>query len=321
MSVEGSLKEHRVHCKGFLVLSFKHTDERPEEHCRTSCKTGHGSIPHGSTGSPCADLLRAGKTHIRASSTKQTHVGILPGVSLLAHSRRLSYYIVFFTTEVLFHVKRSANEIADAMRTLGIPFQQDQAKQSARYLDLVLDQNKKTNLVSPQDEERLFERHFLDSLMPIPLLVFMQGSSVLDIGSGGGFPSIPLAIARPDLHITAAESKTKKCSFLETVNQELHLTSMHVINISVDARTKMGPFDYCISRAVCELRDFIKACGPHLKPDGKMYTFKAPPALPEEIRHLKSSSLDQRYKIEKVVDYKLPGVAQSFCLVAVCAKV
>lgn len=209
----------------------------------------------------------------------------------------------------------------EAVKGLGIPFDPDQVEKSARYLDLVLEQNKKTNLVSPQDEERLFERHFLDSLMPIALLGFKEGASLLDIGSGGGFPAIPMAIARPDLIITAAESKTKKCRFLESLIQKLGLPNIRVVNLPVDSKTKMDSQDYCTSRAVCELRDFIKACGPHLSSDGKLYTFKAPPALPEEIRHFKSSSLEKRYEIEKVVDYQLPGVAQAFCLVSVRAKV
>jgi len=217
----------------------------------------------------------------------------------------------------MFHVKHTPEAIIQAIRGIGLEMDVDAVWKSAKYLDLVLEWNQKTNLVSTNDQSRLLERHFIDSLEPIAIFGFDHGASVIDIGSGGGFPAIPISIARPDLQILATEAKTKKADILKQLKIDLTLKNLEVACLSVDNRGDIGKFDYGISRAVCELRDFVKISGPHLKPNGKLYTFKSPLTLPEEIRHFRSSSLNQRYEIGRQVEYSLPGMTQQFCLVEV----
>ena len=104
----------------------------------------------------------------------------------------------------------------------------DQRELILTFFCLLFKWNKVAGLVSKSDEENIFLRHFCDSLQPLLLFGFKKNAKILDIGSGGGFPAIPIRIFRPDLTIVVAESNQKKASYLNEVKKELNLANLIV---------------------------------------------------------------------------------------------
>jgi 16S rRNA (guanine527-N7)-methyltransferase len=140
-----------------------------------------------------------------------------------------------------------------------LPFPEPTSEQIAQlqnYLCLLLEWNQRINLISPNDEDRIAERHILESLAVLSAWSFSQNATVLDLGSGGGFPGVPLKIMRPDLAMTLLESRQKKTLFLNTVVRELQLPSCRVVNARAEelSKTSGDKFSIVIARAVADLK-------------------------------------------------------------------
>ena len=130
-----------------------------------------------------------------------------------------------------------------------------QRQQFSRLSDLYKDWNQKINVVSRKDIEELYLRHVLHSLGIAKIQVFKPGSEVLDVGTGGGFPGIPLAILFPETHFTLVDSIGKKIKVVEEVVAGLQLTNVTVVNKRVEEIT--GQFDFVVSRAVAAMPTFV----------------------------------------------------------------
>ncbi|MGB5275155.1 MAG: 16S rRNA (guanine(527)-N(7))-methyltransferase RsmG [Flavobacteriaceae bacterium] len=130
-----------------------------------------------------------------------------------------------------------------------------QRQQFSRLSDLYKDWNQKINVVSRKDIEELYLRHVLHSLGIAKIQVFKPGSEVLDVGTGGGFPGIPLAILFPETHFTLVDSIGKKIKVVEEVVAGLQLTNVTVVNKRVEEIT--GQFDFMVSRAVAAMPTFV----------------------------------------------------------------
>lgn len=147
--------------------------------------------------------------------------------------------------------------------------------QFALFYRLLTAYNAAFNLTAITQEEEVFHKHFLDSLAGEPFLE--QNACVAEVGSGAGFPSIPLAIVRNDLTFTLIESTGKKCSFLETAVRELGLRATVCKMRAEDAGRTQGmreSFDAVIARAVAPLAPLAEYCLPLLKTGGKMIAWK-----------------------------------------------
>ena len=116
--------------------------------------------------------------------------------------------------------------------------------------------NEQINVISRKDTENFYERHVLHSLGIAKVIEFSEGSKILDIGTGGGFPGIPLAILFPDCQFTLVDSIGKKIRVVNEVKNELGL--MNVVAIHDRAENIEGKFDYIVSRAVTAMPDFIR---------------------------------------------------------------
>ncbi len=143
------------------------------------------------------------------------------------------------------------------------------------YLSLLKNHNSKTNLVSPGDIEKLYHRHFLDSLIPSPL--FTPFSKVLDLGTGGGFPAIALKIAEPSLCINCIESRIRKTLFLKRTAATLGFENFEVFTERVEALglEHNSKYDFITSRAMDSSENIIKISYLYLKRNGKFVLFKA----------------------------------------------
>ena len=118
--------------------------------------------------------------------------------------------------------------------------------------ELYRDWNSKINVVSRKDIEELYERHVLHSLAIAKVCSFEAGAKIVDIGCGGGFPTIPLAIMFPEVEFTAVDSIGKKITVVREVAQALGLTNVTLINARIEA--VKGEFDYVVSRAVTDMK-------------------------------------------------------------------
>ena len=130
--------------------------------------------------------------------------------------------------------------------------------QFCRYYELLMDWNEKINLTAITEQSEVIEKHFIDSILPYK--AFKEGSSIIDIGSGAGFPGIPLKILRPDLNITLLDSLNKRINFLNIVIEELKLNNIVAIHGRCEDVAKMPKyresFDYGTARAVAKTNLF-----------------------------------------------------------------
>ncbi|MDZ7364053.1 MAG: 16S rRNA (guanine(527)-N(7))-methyltransferase RsmG [candidate division KSB1 bacterium] len=188
-----------------------------------------------------------------------------------------------------------------------------QKKQLARYLRLLLEWNQRINLISPNDEDRIAERHILESLAVLSVWDFPKESTVLDLGSGAGFPGIPLKIIRPDLAMTLLESRQKKVLFLNTAVRELKMENCSVVNARAEEPSG-EKYSIVIARAVADLKTLWEWSRPLLIWDGVLLAMKGG-ELNDELQALKK--FDSR--VEHRILYYPEGweVEASRCLVVV----
>lgn len=160
----------------------------------------------------------------------------------------------------------------------GIILEIPQMKQFERYEGELLYWNNKINLISRTDTENIFERHFLHSLTPLKYTDFPQKAKVLDIGTGGGFPGLPLAIARPDLHVLLTDSIQKKLKLAEMFAQHTGLRHVKAKTIRVEDlaqdKSLVHSFDIITARAVASIGKLVGWTRTLLKPGGKFVFLK-----------------------------------------------
>lgn len=175
-----------------------------------------------------------------------------------------------------------------------------------QFKNLLLDYNEKCNLTSLTDEKDIFYKHFLDSCAGESL--FSKDARVIEIGSGGGFPSVPLMIIREDLKFTLIESTGKKCEFLKSVVDKLDLNCEQVFNIRAEdgahSENLREKFDFACARAVARLNTLCEYCLPFVKVGGNFISYKG--TADEEIKEAENAIRVLGGKIEKIINYELP---------------
>lgn len=167
--------------------------------------------------------------------------------------------------------------IASILRRNKIEVTQSQLAQLSCFYDLVIAYNKKFNITAITDLDEFACKHFADSLLGYDY--YQPNSTICDIGTGGGFPGIPLKILRPDLKMTLVDSLQKRVNFLNIVVRELGL----IDTVAIHSRAQELPqnsvpretFDYVISRAVAQLNILCELCLPFAKVGGEMIAYKS----------------------------------------------
>lgn len=156
-----------------------------------------------------------------------------------------------------------------------IELSKEQAEKFEKYYQLLVEYNQKFNITAIIEREEVYKKHFIDSVLGVDK--FNVGK-LIDIGSGGGFPAIPLKIMNDNLDVTMLEATGKKCEFLRVVIEELGLKNIRVINDRAELLAKDNSFreqfDYCSARAVARLNTLLEYCLPFVKKGGRFVSFK-----------------------------------------------
>ena len=182
----------------------------------------------------------------------------------------------------------------------------EKKEQFSRFFALLSEYNARFNLTAITEENEVYEKHFLDSVLGETL--FPEHANVLEVGSGAGFPSLPLKIVREDLHFTLVESTGKKCEFLKAAINELSLTNVTVLNGRAEELAKdplyREKFDICCARAVARLNTLSEYCLPFVKVGGAMIAYKAD--ADEEVKEAQTAILKLGGKEPMLYRYTLP---------------
>lgn len=175
-----------------------------------------------------------------------------------------------------------------------------------KYIKTFLEENSKINLMSKNDEKLIFEKHIFDSLS-IKLLfdkLDMLPNTILDIGTGGGFPSIPIALEYPEIQVTGIDSIQKKINAISNIAKELQIKNIEFIRDRVE-NIKDKKYDMITSRAVAQASLLIEYAYPLLKKDGYLVLYKSK-NVDEEIEKAKPLIRKLHMKISDIIEYSLP---------------
>ena len=173
---------------------------------------------------------------------------------------------------------------------------QDQLEKFTRLVPIYKDWNSKVNLISRRDIENLFTNHILHSLSIVNIIEFESSTSVLDVGTGGGFPGIPLAIFFPNVKFTLLDSIGKKIKVVESVSKDLSLSNVTAINDRVE--NHFDTYDFILSRAVAKMDKFYSLVN-------KNFNSKSINEIPNGIISLKGGDLKDElkdFKEKKIFD-------------------
>lgn len=183
-----------------------------------------------------------------------------------------------------------------------------QLSQLEKYYQLLVEWNEKINLTAITDEQGVAVKHFADSLSMLNYVDIEQNSSVIDVGTGAGFPGIVLKIARPDIRLTLLDSLQKRLKFLDVVLGELNLEAALIHSRAEDGGQDIDlreSFDFVVSRAVARLNILAEYCIPYTKLGGSFVALKGPDAE-NEIADGKKAIQILGGKIKKIHSFSLP---------------
>ena len=162
---------------------------------------------------------------------------------------------------------------------LQITLSEEQINRFMKYYEMLIEKNKVMNLTAITEFDEVIEKHFLDSISLIKVKNLNQKLSVLDLGTGAGFPGIPLKIAFPELEVTLVDSLNKRILFLQEVIAELNLKNVSATHeraeIIANDPNFREKFDLCVSRAVANLSTLSEYCLPFVKVGGQFISYKS----------------------------------------------
>ena len=192
---------------------------------------------------------------------------------------------------------------------VGVELNEKQMEQFATLADFLLETNKVINLTAIRDIDGVYMKHFLDSLTLLKAIP-ENTQNIADIGSGAGFPGLPLAIAKPDIKITMIESIGKKASFIQKSIDLLGLSNAKIINeraekFSMHNKISEG-FDVVTARAVTALPELIQLCIPLVKKDGVMIAMKS--ENKDELELAERVLIGEKLEIKEIIPVNVPDL-------------
>ena len=202
----------------------------------------------------------------------------------------------------------STDTLVRGTKQLGITLSEKQIQQFIRYYELLVEWNSFMNLTAITEYEEVMEKHFVDSLAVVKVCDFHQIKSLIDIGTGAGFPGIPLKIAFPHLEVVLLDSLNKRTKFLNEVINQLGLENIRTIHGRAEDYAKQKEyreqFDVCVSRAVANLSTLSEYCIPYVRNMGEFISYKSG-KIEEEVEQSRKAVFILGGKISRI---------EKFCL-------
>lgn len=166
--------------------------------------------------------------------------------------------------------------IISEFQKCNIELSQDKADKLLKLYEFLVEYNQNVNLTAITDFEEVVVKHFIDSVLPFSMIDIKENSSFIDVGTGAGFPSIPLMIVRPDLKGTLLEALNKRCVFLEKAFELTGVDAKVVHGRAEDyAKEKREAFDFATARAVAAMPVLCEYCIPYVKTGGRFIALKS----------------------------------------------
>ena len=200
---------------------------------------------------------------------------------------------------------------------LGIQLTEKQKQQFDKFYELLVEWNKVMNLTGITEYEEVNEKHFVDSVALVKAVSLNKKQNLIDVGTGAGFPGIPLKIVFPHLKVTLLDSLNKRIKFLDTVIEELGLEHIETIHGRAEDFAKQADYreqyDICVSRAVANLATLSEYSLPYVKIGGLFIPYKSG-EIEEELSHSEKAITILGGKLDQVIKFELPGseIGRSF---------
>lgn len=192
---------------------------------------------------------------------------------------------------------------------LDISLSEKQLQQFLSYYEMLIEKNKVMNLTAITEKEEVIDKHFIDSISFNKAMDVTKSLKILDLGTGAGFPGIPLKIAYPNLEITLLDSLNKRIKFLDEVIEALGLEGISTIHGRAENYAKQvsyrEQFDICVSRAVANLATLSEYCLPYVKEGGCFISYKSG-SVEEELEQSKKAIFELGGKVKEVIAFTLP---------------
>lgn len=215
-------------------------------------------------------------------------------------------------------MKYDFTKFRNSMDSIGIELTDSQLNAFETYYDMLIDRNKVMNLTAITEFDEVMDKHFLDSVYLFRSIKLKADYKLIDIGTGAGFPGIPLKIVFPELKITLLDSLNKRVGFLNDVIDELNLNDIEAIHGRAEdiARDKAyrALYDIAVSRAVANLSTLSEYCLPFVKIGGKFVSYKSGDCA-DEVDNAKSAIHLLGGKINKIDEFSYSNNSRSFIVI------
>ena len=199
-------------------------------------------------------------------------------------------------------------KLKEESNNLGYLLNDKQIEQFYEYMNLLLEWNEKINLTAITEPEEIITKHFIDSITALKHLE--NKTNIIDVGTGAGFPGIPLKISKPELELTLVDSLNKRINFLDEVKKVLNIENINTIHARAEEignnKNYRERYDAAVSRAVARLNVLVEYLLPAVRIGGSCICMKGPDAN-EEIEEAKNAIEILGGKIEKIEEFNLPN--------------